>query len=297
MKQRKKIAIIGVGLIGGSLGLALKKSSYRLRRLGVGKIMGIGRHEVKLKKAKRLGAIDEYSTDFSKGVEGADVVVIAAPVDKIIYIIKRIQGSLKDGAIITDVGSVKGEIVYEAEKLCGSRIFFVGAHPLAGSEKSGIDFASTGIFEGATVAVTPSGNMKTEGYAEAYKTVSDIWKTTGARVISMLPGQHDRLVALTSHVPHIISAAIVSMVENCNEKDKRTALLLAGSFRDLTRITDSDPELWANICRMNGREIRKHLAEFCSFIERTGRKTGSTPELLEYFSRAKAGRKKLMNNG
>jgi len=148
--EKKRVAIIGVGLIGGSLGMALRKS----RRFYV---IGVGRHRIKLKAARQLKAVDEFTTDFNKGVSSADIVVIATPVDMITKTAKKILPALKKKALLTDVGSVKGQILHEMKRILKDRsarekgVVFVGAHPMAGSEKTGVRFAEEGLFKGATV--------------------------------------------------------------------------------------------------------------------------------------------------
>jgi prephenate dehydrogenase len=307
----KKIAIVGVGLIGGSLGMALKdKSKIKNQKLKIKnpgpryRIIGVGRHIEKLKLAKKLGAVDEYTTDFTEGAKNADIVVIGVPVDKIAPITKRILKHLKPDTVLTDVGSVKKSIVTELQKVfqssnLKSSIVFVGGHPLAGSEKSGVKYACGDIFKNATVVLTPS--RKTS--VKAIKTIYDVWRDTGAKVLTMSPEQHDKLVAMTSHLPHIISAGLVSTVAELYGKDARVRNLIAGSFRDMTRITDSDPSIWASILQLNRKEILNSLGKFQqsllkvkSILSSASSDKSSMAKLYNLFGSAKNERNKLIHD-
>ncbi|MDI6641602.1 MAG: prephenate dehydrogenase [Elusimicrobiota bacterium] len=285
--RKYNIAIIGVGLIGGSLGMALKKLKVKTTcsaDTSKLKVIGIGRHKHKLQLAKRIGAVDEYTTNFADGVKNADIVVIATPVDTIVPMVKKILPFLKPGCIITDVGSVKKPIVVGVERLlsrpttqtsfgCHGLVstnsqlstYFVGAHPLAGSEKTGVKFATADMFKDATVVITPTGN-KTGRYAKALKTISDMWRSVGGKVIYISPEDHDQLVSITSHLPHVLSAALVEIVNRRNKVDNRTKRFLAGSFRDITRISDSDASGWAAICQQNKEELTKTISSYIQIL-------------------------------
>jgi prephenate dehydrogenase len=235
------IAIIGVGLIGGSLGMAAKK--HRLAR----KVIGIGRMEQKLMRAKILGAIDDYSFDMETGASDADLVIICTPVRLVVPTLARIIGRLKEGSIVTDVGSTKAEIVSEANKIMPERRFFVGGHPMAGSEQSGVEAAFPEMFLGATYVLTADGHTNLEALGKMTEFVEAI----GARSEIMSPEEHDAAVAVISHLPHAIAAALLHTAEEAHRQSGKVFRLAAGSFRDLTRVSDSPPELWRDICLTN----------------------------------------------
>jgi len=301
------IAIIGVGLIGGSFGLAIKKSQPKEKI----SIIGIGRDIKKLKLAKEIGAIDSYTIDFTEGVKSADLVLISTPVDTIVDIFSKILPYLKPGTVVTDTGSIKKRIITDITKVLktqsdnsNSNIYFVGSHPLAGSEKSGVRYASAHLFNNATVVVTPykenlkiklsKNNHNLYHKINANKIVCELWESVGAEVIFMSPEEHDRLVALTSHLPHIISASLVLQVHKANKINKNVKKLLAGSFYDLTRITDSLPSLWSGICNLNREEISRSLTEFCLLLKQIKIELDSKEKLLKFFSYAKDKRIELL---
>jgi prephenate dehydrogenase len=243
---KSTVAIIGVGLIGGSLGQALRKSKgYR--------VLGISRRPGTLLEAKRLGAIDAGTTNLAE-VYTADIVVICTPVDTIIPLIDKIRPYLKPHAIVTDVGSVKGPF---DRKIRGVR--FVGGHPLAGSHKTGVSAAKADLFKGATCVLMPQAPA-------AGKVVKKMWETVGARVLFLTAKEHDAVVALTSHLPHLISHALV---HSASKRSHQAILksLMAGSFRDVTRVATSDPEQWVQIFQANLKNIRQAVREFQKVLQ------------------------------
>ena len=284
----KKVAIIGVGLIGGSLGMALR-ASRKFR------VTGVGRHLEKLRLAKRCGAVDEYTKDYSSGVAGSDIVVIATPVDLIAHTVKKVIPYAKKGAVITDVGSVKGPIVDAIRRLLKSGIAknknlsFVGAHPMAGSEKTGVRFADRGLFRGATVVLVKD---KSAGGA-AFNLIRKMWQLTGARIQILPAEKHDKSVALISHLPHVIAFNLCRCAGSPKDA-KNISSLLAGSFRDMTRVAGSNPRDWAAICSMNKGEVRKAINTFIEAIEETKNKLGDIKALEKIFSKAKSARLKLL---
>lgn len=242
----EKVSIIGVGLIGGSLGLALKKKGL------ASKIVGIGRRETSLREALRVGAVDEITLDLKEGVSEADLVVLAVPVGSILKIGREIVPHLKQGAILTDVGSTKEEIVRTLGILTKD---FVGAHPMAGSNESGVAKATASLFEKATCVITPTGKTS----KKALNVVENLWKKVGARVVKMSPETHDFLVAITSHLPHLAASSLVSLA--AREKEK-IAPLIATGFKDTTRIASSDPRLWSDIFLSNKEMVLSALKEY-----------------------------------
>lgn len=246
----KNIAVFGVGLIGGSFSLGLKAKGFPA------KIVGFGRDSKKLSAAVANGLIDRYSLDWRE-ICSADLVMLAVPVDLIIPILKKIVPYLKENTIVTDVGSVKGFILSEIRKVTGN-FFFVAGHPLSGAEKSGAEFARADLFQNAAVAITPEANTNRKALAAVKK----LWKVLDAKVIEMSAQQHDAIVAVTSHLPHLMAASLVSFTSDCQKKNKLTKELIAGSFKDLTRVASSSPEIWTGICAANRQQILLNLKYF-----------------------------------
>lgn len=253
------IAIVGVGLIGGSLGMAAKK--HRLAR----KVIGIGRTEQKLMRAKILGAIDDYSLELETGASDADLVIICTPVRLVVPTLRRMIGRLKKGSIVTDVGSTKAEIVREAGEIMPAGRFFVGGHPMAGSEQSGVEAAFPDMFLGATYVLTADEQTDLEALGKMTEFVEAI----GARSEIMSPEEHDAAVAVISHLPHAMAAALLHTAEEAHKQSSKVFRLAAGSFRDLTRVSDSPPELWRDICLTNAEpliamidQLQDQLAQF-----------------------------------
>lgn len=244
------IAIVGVGLIGGSLGMAAK-------RRGIARhVIGIGRTEQKLMRAKILGAIDEYSLDIENAADQADLLVLCTPVQLVAPTLQRMAASLKSGAIITDAGSTKREIVAACDAVVPDGCFFVGGHPMAGSEQTGVDAARADLFAGATYVLTPGANTD----LTALGRMTEFAVGLGARVEILSPEEHDEAVAVISHLPHAIASALMQLAEDSHRRTGKTFALAAGSFRDLTRIADSSPELWRDICLTNSDSLSEAIS-------------------------------------
>lgn len=285
------IAIVGVGLIGGSIGLALKQRQLCRQ------IIGIGRRPAPLRTAKQLGAIDVATTDWERGVAAAQFVVVCTPVDQVVEHVRRVQAACPASTIITDVGSTKASIVAALDhpltttdsttshsaspvetpssasgssasaRSAGSRpaaarasapvARFVGSHPMAGSEKTGVRYASGDLFAGKTVIVTPGATS----LAADVRKVERWWRAIGGRVVRMTPVEHDAAVASISHAPHLVAAALAAA-------SPRQHLRLIGSgWRDTTRIAAGDPELWRQILLDNRQELLRSLASFSAVID------------------------------
>lgn len=286
----KKVSILGVGLIGGSLGMALRRRKY--------KVVGVGRNIKKLKLAKKLGAVDEYTIDWEYGVKDADIVVICTPVNLVAPTLKKLLPFLKPNAIITDVGSVKGSIikgvnsVLRKNKVPGRGApVFIGAHPLAGSEKAGVKFAKRNLYNKAAVVITH--NLKAP--QKAVNEIKRMWQSAGADVLFIKSDVHDRIVALISHLPHILAFSLCSAVGRLNTQDNRTSKLLAGSFRDMTRIADSSPTDWSVICQNNHKELDKIVGDFVKQLLAIKKKLASQKQIEKVFQEAKLARQKLLN--
>lgn len=256
MKKIGVVSIIGVGLIGGSIGMALRK-----RRIAK-KVVGIGRDPIKLKKARVLGAIDEGYNNFEKGLKSAEIVVVATPVGLIPEMIKRAIPHLEKGSIITDVGSVKNSLVRKIERFLPKGIYFVGAHPIAGSEATGVKNADPDLFRGTYCILTPTATIN----KKAVNLIKKLWEGIGAKVLLLSPQKHDKILAFTSHLPHILAVSLVEAIYRLNEKYKNIENFIAGGFRDTTRIASSSAILWRDICLANKKEILNATRIFKSTI-------------------------------
>lgn len=284
----KQVAIVGVGLIGGSLGLVLKQ------RAMADSIVGIGRRVENLKTAVELGAIDRYVADAKAGVTGADLVVLATPVDTYERHLKDWGHCLTPGTIVTDVGSVKGPLVAQAEGLMPERVRFVGAHPIAGREKTGVAAGSPGLFKGARCILTPTG--KTD--PEALQTVRELWEAAGSIVLSMDPFLHDRILGAVSHLPHVAAFALINALTEI--KDRTTPELdlpayAGGGLRDTTRIAASSPEMWRDIFLWNKQNLVAMIEAYEQQLRRLKHliQAGDGPGIEKELERAKQVRERL----
>jgi prephenate dehydrogenase len=235
----RQLTIVGVGLLGGSVAKAARSGGLARR------IIGVGRDAERLRPALDDGTLDAAVIDLDAGVREADVILLAAPVLAIEGLLERVWRAAPDGALITDVGSTKRNIVRAAERLTATRpLAFVGSHPLAGSEQAGYRVARADLFRGATVVVTPT--ERTE--LAALKKTTELWEALGARVTSLDPETHDRTVAAISHLPHLIACALV---DGAGRVEPSALELAARGFRDTTRIAAGDPDMWTEIFLAN----------------------------------------------
>jgi prephenate dehydrogenase len=253
-----RTAIIGVGLIGASVALALHETGLS------NSVIGCGRKEENLRRATERGIIDDYRMDAAAAVDGADLVVLATPVGMLSTIAAGMHTALKKDALVTDVGSVKGALVSELESLMPDGVHYIGSHPIAGSDKSGIDDARGNLFSGARCIVTPTQRSN----IDALDKVIALWETVGGLVECMDPLRHDEIFALISHLPHIIAYAIVNAVESI---DPGCVEYSGGGFRDTTRIAASSPELWRDISTMNRHNLIRVLDSFKENLHRIER--------------------------
>jgi len=246
----KKICIVGVGLIGGSLALALKKAKVSKT------IVGVGHRNSSLEKAIKIGAIDKGFLEFAKGIKDSDLLVLATPVGIILKYLEKDFSSLKKGTVITDTGSTKEEIVKKAESFLPPSLYFVGGHPIAGSEMRGVEAVTSNLFKGKTVILTKSGKTK----EKALLAVKKLWESVGAKAKIVSPPEHDRIIAAYSHLPHLTAVALVRTVK---ESLRGQNLSLAGSgFKDTTRIAASSAQLWTDIFSTNREEVLSALLNF-----------------------------------
>jgi prephenate dehydrogenase len=277
-----RLSIIGVGLIGGSLAKALKKADF------VGEVIGFGRSEANLRLALDQGVVDRWTLDLNEAVAGADVIMLATPVAAADQLLPRISASLRDNTIVTDVGSVKGSVIDAAVSAFGGRIsHFVPGHPIAGGENSGVGASCVDLFHRQKVILTPLPSTGTW----ALECVREMWETTGASVSEMDPDSHDRLLALTSHLPHALAFCLVNMLADQSNADECYELAASG-FYDITRIASSDPVMWRDIFLGNQDAVLSRLAEYRESIGNLIRliESGDADGLLAEFRKSNISR-------
>jgi prephenate dehydrogenase len=274
-----KLAVIGVGLIGGSLALALKQAGV------VGEVTGIGRGLPNLEKALELGIVDRITQDPLVGVADADLVFMATPVTALGPMAATILPALKPGAVLTDGGSVKGAVIAAIEPLVPEGVHFVPGHPIAGTENSGAEAAFPTLYQGRRCILTPTASLA----PEALEMVRRMWMLAGSEVVIMEVEKHDRILAAISHLPHMVAYALVNAVGSYDRFEENILEYSAGGFRDFTRIASSDPTMWRDIALTNQDALlemvelfEKYLAELKDDIRR-----GEGARLFEFFQRSK----------
>lgn len=278
-----RAAVIGVGLIGGSLARAMKNR-------GIAQVVvGSGRSRQNIDKALQLGIIDE-ALSAEEAVKDADFVIICTPPLSIVPTLEKIAPHIKEGALVTDAGSTKREIAEKCEKISGGRFSFIGSHPIAGTEKSGADASFDTLFEDRHCIVTPLDGANAQALAKLKK----FWAAAGMEVVEMDPASHDRIMSAVSHLPHMAAYALVNTI--CDENlQADVSKFAAGGFKDFTRIAASSPEMWADIALSNADEITGHIGGMkkqLGLIE-TAIKNGDREELMKMFERSKNFRQKL----
>jgi len=278
----KQVAIIGVGLIGGSFALSLRKAGFK------GRITGTGRNKENLVRAKDLGIIDEYFNSPADGIKDADLTLLSTPIGRFPQIAESIKAHLKKGSIVTDVGSVKAEVIKTLEPLMPEGVSFVGGHPIAGKECSGVNAASSELFDGARCIITPSPNTN----KEALEKILALWSTFGSKTVLMNPDEHDSIFAAVSHLPHVIAYALINTIMDL---DKDILPHGGRGLRDMTRIALSPPELWRDICSYNRENMIKSLNNFLSSVLHIKRliEKSDWDNLWKEFQKAKTGRQTL----
>ncbi len=276
-----RVAIFGPGLIGGSIALALRARSPEIH------LTIWGRDAAQLEEVTNRGVADAVHTDPASAIKGADLIILCTPVEAMPELVAAIGPHLESNAIVTDAGSVKACVVEKLSPMLGSRV--VGGHPMAGSERSGLSAARADLFLGAPCILTPLATTP----LEILEAVSGFWVSLGARVTTMTPTAHDRLVARLSHLPHALAFALVNLVAGSLPED--SSLLAGGSFRDGTRVAASDPNLWTGILSENRieviaslREMSALLASFADTLEQQ-----KTAAVLDFLTRARAHRVNL----
>ena len=242
MKLFGKMTIIGVGLLGASLAKACKERDL------VEEVAGYGRNRENLEKARALKIIDHCPADLAEAVKDADLIVLCTPVTTIIPLIQNMIARIRPGALITDVGSVKEPIVKEAEKLVPKGVFFVGSHPIAGGENSGLEASTANLYQGAKCIVTPTDKTNNS----ALEKTSALWQAVGMQIINLSAEEHDFVFGAVSHLPHIVVYALMNTLGSLRTQDNREVTAFSGAgLKDITRIASSDPVMWRDICLSN----------------------------------------------
>jgi prephenate dehydrogenase len=252
--QLNKLVIFGVGLIGGSVALALKRIHPNLH------IVGIGRSEDNLQSALDLNAIDQAQTDIASAMSNTDLIIIATPVAQMRNILDVIKRHLTPHTVITDVGSTKSDVIQVAKEILGAQFSqFVAGHPIAGAEKSGVTAAKADLFDGKNIVLTPEPSTNPQALA----LVRQMWATCGAKLIEMTASQHDSIFAAVSHLPHLLAFALVDDLA-ARPNAKQLFDFAASGFRDFTRIAGSHPEMWRDISLANRDALLKELDAYQS---------------------------------
>jgi prephenate dehydrogenase len=274
------VAILGPGLIGGSLALALAERGLTKR------LMIYARSPHALDEIRTAGVDAELTGNPSEAVREADVVILCVPIDAMAGLVREMRDALKPNALVTDVGSVKGTVDHDLAPLLENRALWIGSHPMAGSEQAGFAAARADLFEGAAVIITPTRHTE----QTAAQRAEDFWRAMGARVIELSPEIHDRYVAQISHLPHLLAAALV------NHSTEEARELAGGGFRDTTRVASGSPELWVEILSANREAVASSLALLLSDLAKARDiiEKGDRTELLKLLQQAQHVRSQLL---
>lgn len=246
MRRLENVAIVGVGLIGGSIGIALRERGLAER------VIGIGRRQVSLRIARRVGAVTNTTIDPAKGVAEAELIVVCTPVGRIIEDVRGVAEHCPEGTLITDVGSTKRTIVEALDDRLPRGCRFLGSHPLAGSEKTGPAHAREDLFDGRIAIITPTRNTR----AEDFDLLEQFWEALGSVVVKMSAEEHDRALAVTSHLPHVAAAALAVAIP------ERLFRLTGTGILDTTRLAAGDPQLWSQILTLNRDYVLAALEQY-----------------------------------
>jgi prephenate dehydrogenase len=280
-----KLCIIGVGSIGGSIACALRTAGC------VNHITGVGRHLENLQQAKNLNVIDDFATDIKSAVTDADIVIVATPLGAMQNVFSELATCLPENCVLTDVGSAKQHVVNAVQTAFGDLPKnFVPGHPIAGTEKSGVEAAYAELFKDRRVILTPHANTD----KAALNTIRLMWEKCGAELIEMEPRHHDEVLAETSHLPHMLAYALVDTLARMDDSQEIFEFA-AGGFRDFTRIASSDPQMWHDICVANREQLANALHAFNEDLQRLTRavEQADSEYLKETFTRAKNARDKF----
>lgn len=280
----EKITIVGLGLIGGSLAWALKESGE------VRRVIGVDSDAEAIDYAERNGIIDAGTLDVNEGVCEANIVVIATHVSKITPLAKAISLSAQVGTVITDVGSVKSKIVYDVQSVTPPGVLFIGGHPIAGTERSGVWNSDKGLFQNRHTILTPTKKTR----PQAVEKIRGMWELVGAEVLEMSPNEHDRIFGLVSHLPHVVAYALVNTVV-ASDRDGSALKMAGGGLRDFTRIAESSPEMWTDILLMNRDKVLESLRDFKTVISNIEKmvEEGDAEGLAQEFEKSKDAKKEF----
>ncbi|MBR2214546.1 MAG: prephenate dehydrogenase/arogenate dehydrogenase family protein [Selenomonadaceae bacterium] len=281
-----KLAILGVGLIGGSLGLCLKEKMGDKIFIG-----GYCRTQVSMDEALRLHAVDFVHDEVAKVVTDADIVFLSPPVLQIVPLVEQILPHLKPGAIITDAGSTKGYIWERLQKILPPNIYYIAGHPMTGREKSGVAAAKADLFRGKAYVIVDGTNAP----PAAQTKLMEVLRHTEANFLHLSMEEHDRSAAIISHIPHVAAAALVTLLADSSE-ESAAEKLIGGGFKDTTRIASSNADMWADICLTNGEPIIKNIRRLQQILDTVAEdiETQNRPALHAYFARAKESRDKSL---
>jgi prephenate dehydrogenase len=281
MQRFHTVAIIGVGLIGGSIGLTLRQRGLAER------VIGVGRRQASLRTARRVGAVTNTTIDLAKGVEEADLVIVCTPVGRIVDDVRQAAEHCREGILITDAGSTKRSIVEALDDGLARGCRFLGSHPMAGSEKIGPSHASADLFEGRLAVITPTKNT----HAQDFDLLAEFWTALGSVVVQMPPDEHDRAVAVISHLPHAVAAALAATVP------EEFFRLAGAGLKDTTRVAAGGPEVWTPIFKLNRDHILAALAGFRKNLDALGDaiRAGDEAQLERILTTAKKNRDALGN--
>jgi len=275
-----RLAVVGVGLIGGSFALALKQAK------AVSHVVGVGRNPANLKLARERGIIDSVAADAAAATRGADLVLIATPVAQFAGIFRELAGSLDAKTLVTDGGSTKRDVIAAARKALGKNVSrFVPAHPIAGAEKSGAAAAKADLFRDRRVVLTPLE----ENAKDSISTIEAAWAACGAKVSRMNAEEHDAVLAAVSHLPHLLAFALVHEVAQ-RKNSEQLFSFAAGGFRDFTRIASSHPEMWRDICVANRDRLLDEVSRFSKKMDKIKSLLDRPAELEKLFAEARAAR-------
>ncbi|MBK5937801.1 prephenate dehydrogenase [Halochromatium roseum] len=284
----ERLAVIGVGLIGGSLARALRAAD------AVGEVIGCGRSIENLKLALELGVIDDYVFEPGDAVADADMVFIAVPLGAIAGVFAKIKGRLPARAVVTDGGSVKGSVVSDARRVFGGNVpsWLVPGHPIAGTERSGVGSSFPDLYQSRRVILTPVPETDPGAVAR----VRAMWEQVGSEVTEMSVEHHDEVLAATSHLPHMLAFGLVDALARMRSNDE-IFRYAAGGFRDFTRIASSSPEMWRDICIANADALSSMLSRFGDELNELSNTIRSTDAdaLLSIFERARAARERYVD--
>jgi prephenate dehydrogenase len=281
----ERIAIIGLGLIGGSLGLALKRA-----KVAEIEIVGLARHAETAQKALALGAIDKAETELSSAVKDAHLVIIATPLMVIKDVLQQLADCLPSGCIVTDTGSTKVQVIAWAQALLPSRIDFIGGHPMTGKETSGLGHAEAGLFQGCVYCLSETPNTS----PEAIQLVIRLVELIGAKPLLITPAEHDRLVAAVSHLPMLLSAALVSATTNSPTWTQMSQLAASG-YRDLSRLASGNPEMSRDICLTNKVNLLTWVGQYIEELSKYRHLIAEgSDELMQAFIQAQQARQRWL---